>query len=556
MARQGKVYLIGAGPGDPGLFSLRGVEVLGRAGVVIYDGLVNRDLLRYAPPTAEIIYGGKHDRHRCVSQEELSALLVARARAGQCVVRLKGGDPYLFGRGGEEAEVLAKAGIPFEVVPGVSSVQSVPCYAGIPITHRHFTSSVTIVTGHEDPASPTGRVDWANIAQSRGTIVVLMGLRNLHQIASVLIRLGRQPDTPVAVISHGTTAKQETAAGTLATIADLVDRARLSPPAVIVIGDVVRLRRELNWFESRPLFGQRVVVTQRRELARPLVESLRAQGAAVLEIPATRFVPPPDTGRLERALAELQFYDWIVFSNPRGVEVFFDRFFKLHDDLRELGRVRLGAYGPVTAQKLREWHVQPAAVAADHKPAAIVEALRARGDLGGQRLLLLQGQRITNPLADALRELGATVDAVTCYAGEPERSDPTGAAAKLTEEGADWIVFASALAIRHFHARFDLPQLLARFPGMRLAIASADIRWALDRLGLSPAVIAKPNGPEGLVKAIVQASRQESLSGAESTPAGRSLPPQPPKETHAVRVRPDDLHAVSSAVEELVSRCR
>ncbi len=289
----GIVYLVGAGPGDTGLFTLRGVELLGRADVVIYDGLVNRELLRFAPPTAEIIYGGKHDRTRCVSQAELNALLLAKALVGKRVVRLKGGDPFIFGRGGEEAELLAAAGIPFEVVPGVSSVHSVPCYAGIPLTHRYHASSVTIVTGHEAPSFPANKVDWPGLAQIPGTLIALMGLRNIQPIAATLIAHGRPPNTPVAIVSRGTTGRQQTLVGTLDTIAELASRSGIAPPAVTVIGEVVNLREQLNWFEQRPLFGRRVAVTQRLDLARPLVTALRERGAEVLEVPATRWVPHP-----------------------------------------------------------------------------------------------------------------------------------------------------------------------------------------------------------------------------------------------------------------------
>jgi len=250
MKSKGIVYLVGAGPGDIGLFTLRGLELLRTAEVVIYDGLVNPELLRFAPPTAEIIRADKHDRARRVSQEQIHALLLAKARAGKRVVRLKGGDPCLFGRGGEEAEMLAEAGISFELVPGVSSFHSVPAYAGIPLTHRRYTSSITVVTGHENPSSPLNKLDWAQLARVPGTLVVLMGLRNLPQIAAALIAGGRPGTTPAAVISQGTTPRQQTVTGTLATIAALAGQARLPTPAVIVIGEVVTLREKVGWFEG------------------------------------------------------------------------------------------------------------------------------------------------------------------------------------------------------------------------------------------------------------------------------------------------------------------
>jgi uroporphyrinogen III methyltransferase/synthase len=505
MSVSGIVYLVGAGPGDAGLITLRGKELLERAEVVIYDGLVSRELLRFVPPSAEIIYGGKHDRTRCVSQAELNALLLAKALAGKRVVRLKGGDPFVFGRGGEEAEVLASAGIPFEVVPGVSSAHSVPCYAGIPLTHRQYASSVTIITGHDGPSSAANKVCWAGLAKIPGTLVVLMGLRNIQAIAATLIAHGRSPDMPVAIVSHGTTGRQQTVVGTLDTIAELARRADITPPAVTVIGEVVTLREQLDWFEQRPLFGRRVAVTQRSDLARPLVAALRERGADVLEVPATRWVPHPDRARLDKALAELASYDWILFANPLGLEFFFERFFQVHDDLRQLGTARLGAYGPRSGQKLREWRLQPAAVAADHKTPLILEAITQCGSVKGQRFLILRGDAAFEKVPEALAELGAMVDVVPCYAVEPEQEDLTGGAASLADQGADWIVFASGLAIEHFHGRFDLPGLMARFPGMRLAIASPTVQWALDRLGLTPSAIGRPDDADDMVNTIVQA---------------------------------------------------
>lgn len=508
MTSKGIVYLVGAGPGGAGLFTLRGAELLRNADVVIYDGLVSRELLRLAPASAEIIYGGKHDRARCTSQDELNALLLARAREGKRVVRLKGGDPFIFGRGGEEAELLADAGIPFEVVPGVSSVQSVPGCAGIPLTHRHHASCVTIVTGHECQSSPADKLDWAQLAKMPGTLVVLMGLKNLRRIVSVLIANGRLPDTPVAVISRGTTGRQRTVVGGLSGIVDRVEEENLLPPALTVIGDVVNLRDKLNWFEQRPLFGRRIVVTQRNDLVRPLVTLLRGQGAEVLEVPATHWGPPPDTKPLDDALARLKSYDWILFSNPIGIEVFFERFFRIHGDLRRLGNVRLGAYGPVTGRKLREWGLQPAAIAADHKTPLIMEAVTKCGDVRGQKFLVLRGESAWEKVPEALVEAGAEVDVVPCYGVEPEMEDPAGEAARFIEEGADWIVFASGLAIEHFHARFDLPRLMARFPNTRLAIASGTIKWALDRLGLEASAMAQPNDAESLVDGIIEAENR------------------------------------------------
>jgi uroporphyrinogen III methyltransferase/synthase len=499
-----RVFLVGAGPGDPGLLTRRGAEVLGRAEVVIYDGLVNPELLRLAPPSAEIIYGGKHDRTRAVCQEELNALLLARARAGKRVVRLKGGDPYVLGRGGEEAELLADAGIPFEVVPGVSSIEGVTCYAGIPLTHRAHCSGFTVVTGHESYTAPGHEAEWNRWAQTPGTLVILMGLRNLRELATYLAANGRAPDTPVAVISWGTTSRQRTVVGVLADIADRVAAVHLQPPAITVVGEVVRLREKLNWFERRPLFGQRVVITQRQELAQPVCAVLRELGAHVLEVPATRFLLPENRGPLDRALAEAPSYDWIVFSNPWVVDRFLELWLERHQDLRGLAGVRLGTFGPMTGDRVRAWRLHPAAVAADHKADLIHAAMTGADQLRGRRLLVLRAEGAGQDLIEPLRQEGARVDDVAAFRAVPETEDTTGDAARLVEGGADWLVFASGLAIEHFHHRLDLPKLLARFPRLKVALASPTIRWAMAHLGLKETVVARPNDIPSLVEELLK----------------------------------------------------
>ncbi len=504
-----KVHLVGAGPGDAGLLTLRGAELLRAADVVIYDGLVNAELLQHAPAHAELIYAGKHDRTRCVSQDLINRLLVGRARQGKRVVRLKGGDPYLFGRGAEEAEALAAAGIPFEVVPGVSSVQSVPCYAGIPLMHRDFNSAVTLVTGHEDPEAPGNRVHWDQVAQSPGTLVVLMGLKHLRAIAAALMASGRSSATPAAVISHGTTPHQQTVTGTLATIADEVERGHIRPPALIVIGEVVNLREKLNWFEQRPLLGRRVVVTQRLDLGAPLVAALEARGAEVWQLPATQWFPHPD---LDQALVNLKHYDWILFSHQLAVQFFFERLRDRFGDLRSLGNARLGAYGPLTGKAIRQWHLTPVAVAADHKTPLILEAVLKHGPVYGQKFLIIRGDEAQEHVPEALEKLGAQVDVAKAFAVEPERQhEPL--LARLREEGADWLVFASGLAIEHLDDRLNLRDFLARFPATRLALASSTVEWALDERGLHATVMAQPNDAEDLASRIAEATAADVGSG-------------------------------------------
>src|SRR5262245_1146978 len=302
MKQKGIVYLVGAGPGDMGLLTLRGAELLGRADVVVYDALINPDFLKMVPKEAEIIYGGKRSKDHAIPQGEMNQLLVQKARQGKTVVRLKGGDPYIFGRGGEEAEELAAAHIPFEVVPGVSSMFAAPNYAGIPITHRDHCSSFTVIAGHEDPEKEESSIDWAQVAKTPGTKVVMMGTERIAHIAELLVANGMSADTPVAMVRWGTTGRQQSIEATLSTIAEAVERTQFKAPSIAVIGGVVKLRSKLNWFENRPLFGLRIVVTRTREQASQLSHQLLERGAEVLEIPTIRIIPPQNKDDLKDAL--------------------------------------------------------------------------------------------------------------------------------------------------------------------------------------------------------------------------------------------------------------
>ncbi len=353
-ARRGMVYLVGAGPGDPGLITQRGLELIRRADCVVYDYLANPALLQEADPRAEMIYVGKKGGDHTLPQAEINRLLVDRARAGKKVVRLKGGDPYLFGRGGEEAEELVQAGIPFEMVPGVSSALAVPAYAGIPLTHRRHASLVSLITGHEDPTKPASAIPWEVLARSPGTLVFLMGVKNLPEISQQLLKHGKDPATPAAVIHRGTTLAQRTVVGTLADIAARVQEAGLTAPAIIVVGSVVELRPQLNWFETRPLWGKRILVTRTRRQASAFSALLREYGALCLEAPTIEIGPPDDEYEgLDQALHRLEEYQWLVFTSPNGVEAFFQRLFASGRDLRAVGRCRLAAIGVATAQVLK-----------------------------------------------------------------------------------------------------------------------------------------------------------------------------------------------------------
>jgi uroporphyrinogen III methyltransferase/synthase len=507
MATNGTVYLVGAGPGDAGLLTLRGAELLARAQVVVYDALVNPELLRLAPNTAEIIYGGKRAKDHSIPQKDLSQLLIAKAKEGKTVVRLKGGDPYVFGRGGEEAEELADARVPFEVVPGVSSFVAVPNYAGVPLTHREFCSRLTLITGHEDPAKEASSIDWPQLAKTPGTKVVMMGTDQIGRIAETLITHGMAPATPIAMIRWGTTGQQQSIEGTLDTIGEVAAKAKIGPPTVAVIGDVVKLRRKLNWFEHRPLFGQRIVVTRTREQAAPLSHQLTDLGAEVLEVPTIKIEPPTQREAIVDVMLELNSYDWLVFTSPNGVSTFFDYFFRQFHDMRDIGGCRIAAVGPATAKKLKELHLQVDLMPDEALATSIAEAFTEFESIENLKICLLRAEVANRELPAALEALGAIVDDVACYRTVPETEDPSGAASKLLVSGADWITFTSASTVEHFHARFDLPALVKNFPRIKLASIGPETSKAIAALNLNADIEAKPHTSDGLVQALRTSAR-------------------------------------------------
>ncbi len=509
MKSKGTVYLVGAGPGDAGLLTLRGAELLARADVVVYDALVNADLLRLAPKSAEIIYGGKRANAHAIPQEELNQLLVRKAEEGKCVVRLKGGDPYVFGRGGEEAEELMNAKIAFEVVPGISSTVAALNYAGIPVTHRDHCSSYTVITGHEDPEKDATSIDWAHIAKDPGTKVVLMGVQKIREISEKLIAHGVAPKTPVAMVRWGTTGRQETIEGTLATIADIVAEQKFLPPAITVIGDVVKLRKKLNWFEKRPLFGKRIVVTRTRDQASQLSKQLLERGAEVLEIPTIKIVPPTKQRELAEVLLELNAYDWLVFTSPNGVSAFFEYFFKAFEDMRDIGGVRIAAVGPATAAKLKELHLKVDLMPEEYVAKKIGDAFKKFESIENLKMLLLRAEVANPELPKKLEEMGAIVDDIAVYKTVPETEDVNGAAAKLMDHGADWITFTSSSTVENFSSRFNLPALLKKYPETKLASIGPETTKAILALGLKPTIEAKPHTIEGLVKALESAVGKE-----------------------------------------------
>lgn len=496
----GTVFLVGAGPGDPGLLTLRAKECLEAADVIVYDYLANPAFLAFAKPGAEKIYAGKKAGDHALKQGDTNALLIAKAREGKTVTRLKGGDPFVFGRGGEEAEELLAAAIPFEIVPGISSTIAGPAYAGIPVTHRAFNTQLTIFTGHEDPTKPEASIDYAAIARAPGTKVMLMGVERMRAITSELIAAGADPTTPIALVRWATTPRQQTITGTLTTIADEIDRTGFKAPAVAVIGPVVTLRDSLHWFDQRPLFGKRILVTRTRAQAGDLSRRLAALGADVIELPTIRIEDPEDRLAFGELVQDAYKYEWLIFTSPNGVERFFTLFRKLYDDIRSIGGVRIAAVGSGTAAKIREYGLAvdlvPEIMTGDGLLAAL---LKIEGGVENRMFLVIRPEEVRNTVSAGLAKAGAIVDDAIAYRTVPETTDETGAQARFREEGADVLTFASGSAVEHFLAlRLPIP------PTAKIASIGPVTSAALRAHGLPVDAEAATHDIPGLVQAVRQ----------------------------------------------------
>ena len=508
MTTKGKVYLVGAGPGDPSLITVRGIECIQAADAILYDNLVNTSLLKYARPDAELIFAGKTAKKHTLTQEEINTLLVEKAREGNIVTRLKGGDPFVFGRGSEEAEELQKAGLEFEIVPGISSAIAAPAYAGIPVTHRGVATAFMVVTGHEDPTKEESQVDWESVAKFFGTRIILMGVERIGSIAQELMRHGAAAETPVAMVRWGTTGKQQTIQGTLATIADVATKADFQPPAVTVIGEVARLRDKLNWFERRPLFGKRIVVTRSREQASELVRQLTDLGADVLEIPTIRVEPPKKIAPLREAIDGIGVYDWLVFTSPNGVDAFFRTFFAKYKDLRGIGGLKIATIGAVTAQKIGELHLEVDLQPEEFTTEALLAEFKKFVSCENLKMLLPRADLADERLARGLEALGAIVDDIDAYQTVPDTEDRNGHRARLLAEGADLITFTSSSTVINFCNLLDVPGLQVKFPQIRFASIGPQTSQAAREKGLEIAVEAKVHTIPGLVDAILAFAAQ------------------------------------------------
>ena len=500
MSGQGIVYLVGAGPGDPGLITVRGLDALKKAEVVGYDRLLDERLLSHAPSDARLVDAGKGPGEQAMRQEEINALLVREGKAGRRVVRLKGGDPFVFGRGGEEAEALAQAGVPFQVVPGVTSAIAAAAYAGIPVTHRSVASSVAFVTGSEDPAKPTSSVDWARLAKATDTLVVLMGLANLRSIAEALVAAGRAPETPVALVRWGTELWQQVVTGTLATIAEQADAAKLTSPVVTIVGDVVRLRDKLAWFDRRPLFGKRVLVMRRRPQDSGVSELLEAQGAIPVLLPTIEVVPVDDWRTVDEALKEASTYQWAVFTSVNTVELIFQRLSAMSKDARAFGAAKVCAIGAATAAALRERGIIADLVPDEAVSERALEALKDRVRPGDWVLLPRQFEG-RDALQRGLRGLGVHVNEVVMYFVVTP-SDARERAKRILEEGVDIATFTSSSTVKNLVEILDGD--VSRLNGVVIASIGPITSATARHWGLRVDVEAKEHTVPGLVEAVVE----------------------------------------------------
>src|SRR6266403_729050 len=503
--KTGKCFLVGAGPGDLGLVTLRAKQLIEQADVIFYDALCNPEMLAWTREDVEIVFAGKRAGEHALSQDEINALLVEKARQGKAVVRLKGGDPFVFGRGGEEAKALATAGIPFEIVPGITSAIAAPAYAGIPVTHREQNSHVTFFTGHEDVTKTENAIDYDALVKLGGTQVMLMGVERLDAITREMLARGSRPDLPVALVRWGTTARQKTIVGTLATIAERVLASGFEAPAIAIFGDVVLLRNELSWFEDRPLFGKRIVVTRTRRQAGILSSELRVLGGDVIELPTIRIAPPTNLREFAELVQDAHSYDWIVFTSANGVEAFFGIFFKLYDDAREIGGARIAAIGPATAQRVKDFHLHVDLQPEEFVAEAVARAFEKQGSIENLRILLVRAEKARDTLPKELSGLGALADEASAYRTVPETRDTSGARQQLVQDGADLITFTSSSTVENFLA-LGLP-----WPkGMRIASIGPITSKTVRDHGLTVDVEARRHDIDGLVQAILHLFAKKS----------------------------------------------
>lgn len=497
--------MIGAGPGDPQLITLRGKECIQTAEVLIYDYLANPVFLSWARPDAEILYVGKKGGTRHILQEEINELILRKVLEGKKVARLKGGDPFVFGRGGEEAEILADQGIPFEIVPGVTSAISVPAYAGIPLTHRQFTSTVAFITGHEDPTKEESSIDWDRISTGAGTLVFLMSMSRLSTIAERLQQHGLAATTPVAVIQWGTSPRQRTLVADLESVTRRVAEEGLGSPSIIVVGQVVHLREKLQWFERRPLFGKTIVVTRARAQSSSFSHNLTELGALAIEFPTIRVSGLQDHRLLDEAIAALSSYQWVIFTSVNGVDFFFQRLHELNKDSRAFSHSRVCAIGPETAASLRQQGIIPDYVPPEYRAESIIDGLLESG-VRGTSILIPRAREARDILPEKLAEQGASVSVIPVYETLPDSSDVSYLADLLQKNAVNMVTFTSSSTVKNFCTAFQkndtpLPTLLK---GVQIACIGPVCAQEAESRGLAVSIVPQEYTIAAMTEAIVR----------------------------------------------------
>ncbi|HWJ02244.1 MAG TPA: uroporphyrinogen-III C-methyltransferase [Verrucomicrobiae bacterium] len=505
--KQGKVYLVGAGPGDPKLITLKGLECIKQADVLVYDRLVAKRLLAHAKEGCELIFGGKYPDNHILRQNEINDVLVEKALEGKVVTRLKGGDPFVFGRGGEEAESLAEAGIPFEVVPGITSAVSVPAYAGIPVTHRDFTTSFAVITGHLDFNKAESSIRWDKISEAHGTLIFLMGMEKLAMIMAKLQEHGRSSTTPVALVRWGTTADQKTITGTLENIVERAKANNFGSPAVVVVGEVVNLREKLKWFENKPLFGKRIVVTRASTQAGSLADKIEALGGEAWECPVIKIVPPADYSPVDDAIARLKEFSWLVFTSVNGVEFFFKRLRDLGKDIRELAGIKLCAIGPATKQAVENYQLLVDLVPDEFVAEGVLDKLRER--LGqSDRILLPRAEVAREVLPETIAGWGIPIEVVPVYRTIQGDAQSGQLLEMLKQNSIDVVTFTSSSTVKNFVKLIGKDKLEEALKNVTIASIGPITSQTARDLGLPVHVEAEKYTIDGLLEAILEYYRR------------------------------------------------
>lgn len=496
----GKVILIGAGPGDPGLLTLKGKRWIEQADVLIYDYLASERFLDYVRADTEKIFVGKKREKHTLSQQQINELIIKKAKEGKLVVRLKGGDPFIFGRGGEEAEELVKEEIPFEIVPGVTTAISVPAYAGIPLTHRNCTSTVAFITGHEDPTKGHSSIAWDKITTGIGTLVFYMGITNLENIVSNLLAHGKKKNTPTGIIRWGSTYKQETVIGTLGNIVELAKKRKINPPSLIVVGDVVKLNDKLNWFESKPLFKKQILVTRASDQAGNFFDLLESQGAKPIPFPTIKIVPPNSWGPIDKEINSIEKYNWLIFTSANGVKYFLERLKENQKDIRDLKGIRICTIGPKTADVLKKLGIRIDFMPSEFKAESIIEGI---GDgIKGKKILIPRASIAREILPQELAKMGAIVKVVDAYKTICPEGKTEQIQKMLLNKEIDVITFTSSSTVKNFVNMFKKEKFQALISGITIACIGPITATTAKKYGLKPSILPESYTIEALTEAL------------------------------------------------------